>query len=295
MRNREGRRIVLTRSAEDCADWAQRLETLGFTPVILPCIVCEMFCDPALGRTLATEARTADWLVFTSRRGVEAFASLHDAPLRPGTKVAAVGQATAAAARTLLGRIDLTGRGGTAAALADDIQFALAQRRLGSGATVRGDANQALRSSLLPNQALRGSLLPKPEAAGPEGVTSRSPARRIPERLLLVLAENAAGTLEDKLRRAGIARNRVNVYRTTPIPPTGEKTALSSLAADAIFLASPTAVEGFVNRVDIDVAPMLITIGPSTSAAVRAQGLDVAAEARAPGLEGLLEAMQCLS
>ncbi len=265
MRKAEGKRIVLTRSAEDCADWAQRLEALGCTSVILPCIVCEIFSEPALGRTLARETRMADWLVFTSRRGVEAFASLHDAPLPAGTKVAAVGEATAAAARALLGRIDLTGRGGTAAALTDDIQFALAQRWLDSGTAVL------------------------------EGMTGRSPDRRIPERLLLVLAENAAGTLEDKLGRAGIARNRVNVYRTAPIAPTGGKTALSSLAADGIFLASPTAVAGFVNRVDIDVAPKLITIGPSTSAAVRAQGLDVAAEARTPGLEGLLEAMQCLS
>ena len=265
MRKHEGKRIVLTRSAEDCADWAQRLEALGFTPVTLPCIVCEIFGEPALGRTLAREARTADWLVFTSRRGVEAFASLHDAPLRPGTKVAAVGEATAAAARMLLGRIDLTGRGGTAAALADDIQFALARRA------------------------------PAGEAAASEDAEPEARDRGNNERLLLVVAENAAGTLERKLKRAGISRSRVNVYRTVAAPRTGNRTTLSSLAADGIFLASPTAVEGFVNRVDVDVAPTLISIGPSTSAAVRAQGLDVAAEARTPGLEGLLEAMQCLS
>lgn len=263
MRKAEGKRIVLTRSAEDCADWARRLEALGFTPVILPCIDCEFLSEPSLARTLSERVREADWLVFTSRRGVEAFASLHETPLPASMKIAAVGKATAAAAEALLGRIDLTGRGGTAAALADDIQFALAA--------------------------------PDGEAAAPGSAGPDRRDRGRQERLLLVLAENAAGTLERKLGRAGISRSRVNVYRTVPTPPTGDRTLLSSLAADGVFLASPTAVEGFVNRVDVDVAPKLITIGPSTSAAVRARGLDVAAEARAPGLEGLLEAMQCLS
>ena len=263
MRKADGKRVVLTRSAEDCADWAGRLEALGFTPVIVPCIDCEFLSEPALAPMLSERVREADWLVFTSRRGVEAFASLHETPLPGRMKIAAVGKATAAAAEALLGRIDLTGRGATAAALADDIQFALA----------------------------RGA--PDSEAAAAAGPDRRDPDRQ--ERLLLVLAENAAGTLERKLGRAGISRSRVNVYRTVPTPPTGDRTLLSSLAADGVFLASPTAVEGFVNRVDVDVAPKLITIGPSTSAAVRARGLDVAAEARAPGLDGLLEAMQCLS
>lgn len=265
MRKPDGKRIVLTRSADDCADWAQRLEARGFTPVILPCIACEYLSEPALPQTLSDKVREADWLVFTSRRGVEAFASLHEAPLPGGTKIAAVGKATAAAAEALLGRIDLTGRGGTAAALADDIQFALARGALDSGAAAPGSTG--------------------PETRG----------RGKQERLLLAVAENAAGTLERKLERAGISRSRINVYRTLPTPPTRDRTMLSSLAADGIFLASPTAVEGFVNRVDIDVEPSLITIGPSTSAAVRARGLDVAAEARTPKLGGLLEAMQCLS
>lgn len=265
MRNTEGKRIVLTRSAEDCADWAGRLETLGYEPVMLPCIDCEILGEPALRQTLAAETGLADWLVFTSRRGVEAFVALHDAPLPADTHVAAVGKATAAAARTLLGRIDLTGRRGTAAALAGELQSAIAER-----AAIR------------------------PPDVG-EATGAAAAGRETRHRLLLVVAENAAATLETRLERAGIARKRVDVYRTVPAAPSGEKTALSSLAADGILLASPTAVEGFVNRVDIDVEPKLVTIGPSTSAAVRARGLEVAAEAPTPGLEGMLEAMQCLN
>lgn len=265
MRKTEDKRIVLTRSAEDCADWAGRLETLGYEPVILPCIDCETFAEPALRHTLADETGLADWLVFTSRRGVEAFVTLHAAPLPADTKIAAVGKATAAAARALLGRIDLTGRGGTAAALADELQSAIAERAVEPPLVVG-------------------------EAAG-----AAAADRTTRDRLLLVVAENAAGTLEKKLGHAGISRRRVNVYRTVPASPADEKTTLSSLAADGVFLASPTAVEGFVNRVDIDVEPKLVTIGPSTSAVVRARGLEVAAEAPTPGLEGMLEAMQCLN
>ena len=265
MRNTEGKRIVLTRSAGDCADWAGRLETLGYETVILPCIDCEIFGEPALRQTLAAEAGSADWLVFTSRRGVEAFVALHGAPLPADTKVAAVGEATAAAAGALLGRIDLTGRGGTAAALAGELQSAIAER-----------------------------AVERPPVAG-EAAGGGAASRGTRDRLLLVVAENAAATLETMLEHAGIARNRVNVYRTVPVSPASEKTALSSLAADGIFLASPTAVEGFVNRVDIDVEPKFVTIGPSTSAAVRARGFEVAAEAPTPGLEGMLEAMQCLN
>ena len=56
-------------------------------------------------------------------------------------------------------------------------------------------------------------------------------------------------------------------------------------------LASPSAVTGFVNQVDIDIPVNIFTIGPSTSAAARAQGLAVTAEAREPSLAGILEAM----
>ncbi len=64
------------------------------------------------------------------------------------------------------------------------------------------------------------------------------------------------------------------------------------LGADNVVFASPTAVKGFVQQVSVDVAVNVYTIGPSTSAAARAAGLVVTAEAREPSLEGILESMQ---
>ena len=235
------RRVLLTRSEEDNSDWAEKLAERGALPVALPCIHCEPIDTPALRAGLAVAAATTDWLTFTSRRGVEAFAALHPTPL-PRTRVAVVGAATAAAARELLGHMDLVGRDGTAAGLGD---------------TLARDGDLSYR-----------------------------------HHVLLALAENAGDTLEHALTAAGATCTRFNVYRTIPAPRAEPKRAMSTLGADNVIFASPTAVHGFMQQVTVDVAINVYTIGPSTSAAARAAGLAVTAEAREPSLEGILESMQ---
>ena len=112
------RRVLLTRSEEDCAEWAARFAQHGAEAVALPCIRTELIASEAGKAELAAALPSADWLVFTSRRGVEAFAALAIAAPRPQYRVAVVGTATAEAAKAALGRVDLVGAGGTAAALA---------------------------------------------------------------------------------------------------------------------------------------------------------------------------------
>ena len=111
-----GRRVLLTRSEEDCAEWAERLARHGADSVALPCIRCEPIATPASKAALAAAVPSSDWLVFTSRRGVEAFAALDPPTLPARCRVAVVGGATAEAARSELGRVDVVGAG-TAAAL----------------------------------------------------------------------------------------------------------------------------------------------------------------------------------
>lgn len=237
----EGRRVLLTRSEEDCAEWAERLLARGVRPVALPCIHAETLDSPALRAALAAAAAAADWIAFTSRRGVEAFAAL-GAKAPAGAKIAVVGAGTAAAAQGALGQVDVVGRGGTAAALA---------------ATLVAD----------------GALAGQP-------------------RVLLALAENAGDVLERELTRAGARCTRLDLYRTVPAPAGAAKRAMSALGADNVLLASPSAVTGFVHQVELDVPVRIYSIGPSTTAAARAHGLIVTAEAREPSLEGILEAMQ---
>jgi uroporphyrinogen-III synthase len=236
-----GPRVLLTRSEEDCAEWAERLARHGADAVALPCIHCEPIATPASKAALAAAVPSTDWLVFTSRRGVEAFAALDPPALPAQCRVAVVGAATAEAAKAELGRVDVVGSG-TAAAL---------------GATL----------------ADLGELILHP-------------------RVLLAVAENAGDALERTLEAAGAQCVRLEVYRTVPAPPTEPRRPLSTLRVDNVVLASPSAVTGFVHQVDVDAPVRFYTIGPSTTAAARDAGLPVAAEAREPSFEGILEAMQ---
>jgi uroporphyrinogen-III synthase len=110
-------RVLLTRSDDDNADWAPRFSAHGAEPVALPCIHCVPIDTPALRAALAAASESADWLVFTSRRGVAAFAALAPEPVGR-RRIAVVGAATAREAEQRLGRVDLVGRDGTAASLA---------------------------------------------------------------------------------------------------------------------------------------------------------------------------------
>ncbi|HUQ52272.1 MAG TPA: uroporphyrinogen-III synthase [Gammaproteobacteria bacterium] len=239
MKRLAGKRILITRGVDDCAEWAEQLTRYDATPVTLPCIETEIIDTPELRAQLAAAVPQTDWLVFTSRRGVEAFAALHEGAIGDA-RIAAVGPITGEAARLRLGRIDLIGRGGTATQLA---------------------------ATMLTERVLNGR-----------------------PRLLLALAENADERLETALRDAARC-TRFDVYRTIPAPSRAQKRAMSTLGADNVLLASPSAVTGFMNQVELDVAVDIFTIGPSTSAAARAQGLVVTAEAANPSLPGMLEAM----
>jgi uroporphyrinogen-III synthase len=235
-----GQRVVVTRSAEDCDEWAAQLELAGAAVIVYPCIAAEPIDAPALRSDLAASVDAAEWLIFTSRRGVASFTALHPAQLNLRTRVAVVGASTAAAARASFGRVDHIGAG-TAAALADSL---LADARFETGA-----------------------------------------------RCVLAIAANAPPELERELTASGAACTRYDVYRTIPAAHREPKQPLSALRADRILFASPSAVAGFLNQIDLDTAASVVTIGPSTSAAARSRGLTVAAEAREPSLQGLMEAI----
>jgi uroporphyrinogen III methyltransferase/synthase len=236
------RRVLLTRSEEDCADWAARFAERGVETVALPCIRCEPLATPALRAALAAAVPSADWLVFTSRRGVAAFVALEPPARSPQCRIAVVGAATAHAARAAFNRVDLVGREGTAAALA--------------------------------------------AALVDEGDLQRYP------NVVLALAENAGDVLQRALTAAGAQCTRLDVYRTVSAPATGARRPLSTLRVDNVVLASPSAVQGFVNAVEVDVPVAVYTIGPSTTAAARRAGFAVTAEASEPSMEGILEAIE---
>ena len=254
-----GRRILLTREEEDCAAWAAEIEALGAVPVVFPCIVCRDIDTPALRARLAAELPRARWLAFTSRRGVVSFARLRGgrAPggIPDGTPVAALPGALPDAPRVAAV--------GPATARAAAAAFGSVDLTGGPSGTGRSLA-EALVPRLAPG-----------------------------DRVLLAVAENAGAAFEETVRASGRTCRRLDVYRTLPAPACTPRRAVSTMGADDVLLASPSAVAGFVNQVRLDRAPGIFTIGPSTTEAARAAGLDVTAEAPRPGLRGLLEAMQC--
>ncbi len=274
-------RVLLTRAEEDCAAWAAELERRGIAAVSLPCIAAAAIDTAELRAALTEAAARTDWLVFTSRRGVEAFADLCgaadariDARIEKA-RIAVVGAATAEAARRRLGRADLVGEG-TAETLARSLAALIGSERHAAHDPQAHDPHDP--------QAH------EPQAHEPQAHEPRAHKPRA--RVVAALAATARDTLERTLRDAGADCTRFDVYRTVAAAPARPKRSYAALGVDAALLASPSAVQGFANQVALDAAARLVTIGPSTSAAVRALGLEVAAEADSPSLEGMLAALE---
>lgn len=130
----------------------------------------------------------------------------------------------------------------------------------------------------------------------PDG-TARSLGAALAERItpadhvLAALSDRAPHTLRDAIAPTRSAFTRVDVYRTVPAEPTAAVD-LTTLGLDAVLVASPSAVRGLLNRARVPASLPLVSIGPTTSAALRAEGLDVAAESTTRDLDGMLEALQ---
>jgi uroporphyrinogen-III synthase len=107
-------------------------------------------------------------------------------------------------------------------------------------------------------------------------------------RFVAALAANAGNVLEQTLAAAGAHCERIDIYRTIAHPPVARRRPLASLGADAIIFSSPSTVEGFLNQIERDDRCPAYSIGPSTSAALRGAGLDVAGEAPEPSIDALI-------
>jgi len=119
----------------------------------------------------------------------------------------------------------------------------------------------------------------------------RSLEQQDTRRVVVAGAEDGRRDAEQFLSAAGVAVTRVAVYRTIPAPVILPRQDLAAAQVDDILLASPSAVIGLVNCAVPPGSARIITIGPTTTAAARAAGLTVTAEARRPGLDGMLEVM----
>ncbi|HEX8522724.1 MAG TPA: uroporphyrinogen-III C-methyltransferase [Tepidisphaeraceae bacterium] len=128
-----GQTVVVTRTRQQASALTEKLEELGANVIEAPTIELQppddlREVDEALGNL-----RTYNWVIFTSQNGVELTKRRMmelglDARAFTGTKVAAIGEATAEAVREQLClRVDLMPRSFVAEALADEL---LAQKQV---------------------------------------------------------------------------------------------------------------------------------------------------------------------
>lgn len=109
-----------------------------------------------------------------------------------------------------------------------------------------------------------------------------------PQRFLIAQADRAAGTLAAGLRREGHDVTTVIAYHTrSQVPPPG---AIDGV--DALLLASGSAAEAWAGAVGVETPPIVVSIGPTTTAVARQSGLKVTATAADHSLDGLVTELE---
>ncbi len=106
-----GRRIVITRPRGQSAGFAEKLRRLGADPIEAPTIAIDPPSDPRPLDEAIARLEGYDWLIFTSRNGVEKFVERLDASDRDwralSAKICAIGPATESALRALHLKVDV--------------------------------------------------------------------------------------------------------------------------------------------------------------------------------------------
>jgi uroporphyrinogen III methyltransferase/synthase len=243
-----GKRIVVTRAADQAPALSGRLAELGAEVVEVPAArIARLDLTPL--RTALEELSGYDWIVFTSRNGVLLFweqllSSGRDARSLAGLRIAAVGAATAG---SLL--------------------------------------EHGIAVDVIPERFVAEGLI--------EALRDRDDVRGAS--VLHVGAEGARDVLRAGLEELGATVTMLAAYRSVPQPEGAEnlRAALEQGEVDLVTLMSASAVSGFVDAVGADAArgAAAASIGPITSEAARAAGLDVAIEAEESTMDGLVDAI----
>ena len=109
----------------------------------------------------------------------------------------------------------------------------------------------------------------------------------------LVGAQEARPELRESLLERGFEVRVCPVYATHL--PMESECQLEFQPGDAVLLASPSSLQAIIRAHPIPRDVDLISIGPTTSEAIRLAGYDVTAEAQTRDIEGLLQALRSQS
>jgi uroporphyrinogen-III synthase len=128
-----------------------------------------------------------------------------------------------------------------------------------------------------------------PEVSTAEGMLDAF-AAVTPARILLPLAQDARPTLADGLRERGWLVTAITAYQTVPRIPSSHELERAR-ECTAVAFTSSSSVSSWVSVAGLfDTPPVVVSIGPQTSATAREAGLYVRAEADPHTLDGLVAA-----
>ena len=107
---------------------------------------------------------------------------------------------------------------------------------------------------------------------------------------LLARGEEGRDVLPDALRATGAEVDILVLYRTLP-QPLGDEARAAALGADDLVFASASAAKAFHAAAGTLEGPRIVSIGPATSAAIRALGFEPGLEATDHTPDGLVAAL----
>ncbi len=244
-----GKRIVVTRAANQAPALTEKLRELGADVIEMPATRIARLDLTQLREAIA-RLNEYQWIIFTSQNAVAIFweqlvgAGL-DARALAGLRIAAVGPATAGAL-------------------------------LEHGIIV----------DVVPERFVAEALLEK--LSERDDVAGSS--------ILYVTAEGSREVLPDGLEEIGASVNHVLAYRSI-VDGTGAARlvrALESHSADIVTFTSASSVRGYVDAVgeELSRGSPAASIGPATSAAIRAAGIELKLEAEESTIDGLVDAIE---
>jgi len=257
-----GRRVVVTRARAQASGLAATLRGLGAEVVELPAIRIESRIESDEVQRAVKQIGEYALICVTSPNGAHLlFEALDNADLdaralggNPKQKQVGAGAGGEA-------------RGATVAAI-------------GPG-TARGLAEHGIAADVIPERFVAEALV---EALAPVEVEGR--------RVLVARAAEARDVLPDALRERGAEVDVVVLYETVREEPAEEEIEAAQGADYVTFTSSSTVrnlTEALGDRFPGDAR--VVSIGPITSEAVRAAGLEVHVEAERHDVDGLVEAL----
>jgi uroporphyrinogen III methyltransferase / synthase len=263
-----GRRVIVTRARVQASGLAATLRALGAEVVELPAIRIEPRIESEEVRRAVERIGEYALVCLTSPNGVHLlFEALADA----GLDARALGRAPE---QRQVGEVEA---GSEAETLS---QRGTVITAIGSG-TARALAQHGITADVVPERFVAEALV---EALAPVQVEGR--------RVLVARAAEARDVLPDALRERGAEVDVIPLYETVRGQPEPEAVEAAQ-GADYLTFTSSSTVRNLTEALGdrFPAGARVVSIGPVTSEAARAAGLDVQIEAECHDVDGLVAAL----